>query len=157
MVFLVCNRYENPLGSTWQRQTKTIVWKTSTAAIKWRDKQTSAIPFLLCYLITFHYICSVHMSVLILDYATISKASAFFLMPSHMAPNFQKAALTKLFLARASQLSWLSEELKQVWDRFSFLHVARHCQRSVSCLKSQKTSFFPFFNIILDLILVTQK
>ena len=98
--------------------------KLSTAAIKWRGKETSLIPFL--FYISFHYRCSVRVSVLTLNR-----------LCKNMSICHTKVALTKLFLARESQLSWPSEELKQVQCRFSFLHVARYCQRRlVSCVKS---------------------
>ena len=72
--------------------------------------QTSAIPFLFFYLISFHYIYNECLH----KCFGLDEASAFFLTWSHMTWSFRKVALTKLFLAGELQLSSPSEELKHV-------------------------------------------
>ena len=83
----MCNRYGNPLGSTWQQQTKTVAPNIQ------KQQQNEGTNMSV-------YIMSVCTSVLVLD-----EASAFFLTWSHMTRSFRKVVLTKLFLAGELQLS----------------------------------------------------
>ena len=57
------NKFGNPLGSTWQWQTKATVKNIKNS----NGMKAHIIPFLSCYLISFHYIYSVYVNVLILD------------------------------------------------------------------------------------------
>ena len=82
--------------------------KTSTTAMKWRDKQTNVIPFLFCYLISFHYIYiyiyiyihSVCTSVFILDYITISRSFSIFSYVVTHGTKFLKSSPHKIVFSK---------------------------------------------------------